>query len=226
MWCFRPVGRLAVMVAALCIVTACTDADPTGDGPSGAVDTYETEQGHTTASISSRPALPANALFATGGDIDQQEGLELIWVDDQHTLHAGSSSISIEVPNASPYFVNEQAELRALNVDDVPLIVFVHPERGDEDPGNLYQLFSVTDTGLDLVYKETLGHLSRLVIESRGASYVESWEDACVRAMQGQATPPVVTIEQVFLGPSPSGAWHETSREDTTETWDCQFQPG
>lgn len=153
--------RRASFVVGICVMSACTTANPAIDRPASQLDSVETEPGEFTESISSVVALPDNALFATAADIDLRKGLELIWVDEQETLHAGEWSIAVEVPDAEPYFVNVEAELRALRVDDVPLIVFVHPVEGVEDPPNLYQLFAVTASGLDLVHGESADPVHR-----------------------------------------------------------------
>ena len=221
--------RWLALAAACWVAAACTSGDEPaaerdpGPSMSSSGDELDAVADDPPDANSSASTAPAGARFATEAVIDPGAGAEPVWIDDSNNLHAGRWSIAVEVPNASPVFVAEQAALDAHQVRGATVLAFAHPVEGVEDPANLYQLVAVTDAGLVLVYRQVLGHTTELIFSEDGASYVEWLDDAC---RSGSGAGAVVSPDEVFLGPGPDGDWAATGRRSTGETFECQELAG
>lgn len=138
------------------------------------------------------------------------------------TLVAGSAQGQADIPDATPYFIEEQARIDVVELgafDHPTAILVTLPQEDTEDPPNRYQLFVAEGERLRRVLNESYGvyGITELIFLGDGtAEYQEDGWTACLRAeMPEEANRQIVTLGFV------NGELTEISRRDSPQSQTC-----
>jgi hypothetical protein len=162
----------------------------------------------------------ADPVLEGTGDVDGKPGDEVLRLDADGTLHAGTASIVVPLDSAHPAF-DRKRKLAAIALGGSRRgVLLAMPTEGDEDPSNRTRVFLYTKGALRLVFDQVGPDPT---FDARGIGrYLESPYDACTRGSKpGQTALPKVRLDQLTLRLDKSGTKLVSSRSRSKEVFDC-----
>jgi hypothetical protein len=170
-----------------------------------------------------RAEPPNPVILRAEADLDGVAGNETIELHADGALVAGSLRGTVELPQASEFWMDEQAAITVVDLDRAAptrAVLVALPTDADEDPPNRFQLFVARDGALVRVLDITPGayHPTELAFPGDGTvHFLEDGWSACERA--GHSSRAVAREEITFRLAGDSMI--ESNRRPTRERQRC-----